>query len=74
MTLFVRLYRNLMLMVSINSGWNYYTVGAISYILIYVVKASGGRNAFFMSFTNLGWYLKPIFGFLSDTFYIFGFR
>ena len=70
----IRIYRNLMYVVSLNSGWFSYTSGLVQFALLFILKVSGAENASFVTFINIPWCLKPLFGFLSDNFAILGYR
>ena len=61
-------------MVSLNSGWFAYSSGVQLFVLLKVLQVDPGDYAFFTSIVGLGWYLKPFWGFLSDTFFVFGYR
>ena len=67
-------YRNLMYVVSLNTGWAAYATGVLSFALIFILKVSSAGNTQFMSLIGQPWNLKPLFGFLSDNFAIFGYR
>ena len=67
-------YRNLMYVVSLNSGWFSYSTGVVQFALLYILKSSSSDTANFLAAINAPWNFKPLFGFLSDNFAIFGFR
>ena len=67
-------YRNLMYVVSLNSGWFSYSSGLVQYALLFILQVTSGQNTSFIAVINLPWSFKPLFGFLSDNFAILGFR
>ena len=70
----IKIYRNLMYVVSLNSGWFAYSTGVVQFSMLYILKASSADTANFLAAINAPWNFKPLFGFLSDNFAIFGFR
>ena len=67
-------YRALMLMVSLNSGWALYIQNINTFYLRSVLKINGAVVNDFNSNTALPWLAKPIWGFCSDSFFIFRYR
>ena len=63
-----------MMIVAVNTGWNTFTQNMIVFYNRNRLKLSGAENAAFTSLTFIPFNIKPIWGFLSDTFYIFGYR
>ena len=67
-------YRNLMYVVSLNTGWISYSTGLVQFALLSILKVNGSQNSIFMTVINLPWSFKPLFGFISDKLAIFGYR
>ena len=67
-------YRILMFMVSMNSGWFFYTNNFQIFYCRDVLDMSAPNLSAFQSNTGLPWLLKPLWGFFSDSFRFFGFR
>ena len=67
-------YRALMLMVSLNSGWSMYRANVETFYLMDVLKVNGTVFNEFDANTDIPWMVKPLWGFLSDSFFIFGYR
>ena len=69
-----RMYLFFIAMIAINSAWYYYTVNLIIYYDKNELLLSGTENAKLSSLIVLPFSLKPIWGCLSDSFYLFGYR
>ena len=67
-------YRILMFMVSMNSGWFFYTYNFQFYYCRSVLDMKAPAFSAFQSNTNLPWLIKPLWGFFSDSFRIAGYR
>ena len=67
-------YKILMFMVSMNSGWFYYTSNFQLFYCRDVLNMLAPDFSAFQSNINLPWLLKPLWGFFSDSFRFFGFR
>ena len=67
-------YKILMFMVSMNSGWFFYTSNFQLFYCRDVLDMSAPAFSAFGSNTNLPWLIKPLWGFFSDSFRFFGFR
>ena len=70
----VKQYQYLMAMIAINSAWFSSVFNVIIYYDKNVLELSGAENARIRSLVTIPFSLKPIFGCLSDSFYIFGYR
>ena len=70
----VRMYLFLIAMIAINSAWYYYIINLIIYYDKDELEISGPANAKLASLVALPFSLKPIWGCLSDSFYLFGYR
>ena len=70
----VRQYMFLMVMVAINTAWFFYTVNVVIYYDKNELGLTGPENAKVQSILFLPWSFKPIWGYLSDSFFIFGYR
>ena len=67
-------YRVLMLMVSLNSGWLLYINNINIFYIRSVLKIGGAVLNQFLANASLPWMVKPLWGFCSDSFFIFGYR
>ena len=63
-----------MLLIAINTGWTLYYLNMVVYYNKTVYHLTGAQIGEFIGFISIPWNLKPLFGFLSDTFFIFGYR
>ena len=70
----VKMYLMLMGMVAINSGWFAYVTSVIIYYDKNDLHLTGPENAKIQSLLYLPWSFKPIWGYLSDSFFISGYR
>ena len=70
----VKMYLMLMMMVAINSAWFSYNTNVTIYYDKNDLLLTGAENAKILSLMIIPWSLKPIWGCLSDSFFIFGYR
>ena len=70
----VQQYQRLMYLIALNSAWSTYSYNLCLYYCRSVLGASGADYSIFVSIMSIPWYLKPLWGFLSDSFFVFGYR
>ena len=63
-----------MVLIAINTGWTFYYINMCVFYNKSIYNLSGAEIGKFIGFVSIPWNLKPIFGFLSDTFFLFGYR
>ena len=67
-------FKILMFMVSMNSGWFFYTNNFQLFYCKSVLDMTAPQFSAFQSNTGLPWLIKPLWGFFSDSFWVFGYR
>ena len=70
----VKSYLFLMVMIAINSAWFSYVTNMIVFYDKNDLGLTGAENAKIQSLLFIPWSFKPIWGCLSDSFYLFGYR
>lgn len=63
-----------MYMVSSNSGWWSYVDFVVFYYLKNILDQPADVVTSFDSYTSYPWMFKPVYGFLSDSFFPLGYR
>jgi len=67
-------YRRLMYLIAINSGMHYYSQNINYYLISDLMKRQASDWTVFTAFTGLAWTIKPIYGWITDSFYPFTYR
>ena len=70
----VRQYLFLMVLVAINTAWFSIIINAVIFYDKNDLGLTGSQNAKIQSILFLPWSFKPLWGYLSDSFFIFGYR
>lgn len=64
-------FRRLMYVIAVNSGWHNYTENFNFFLIKNEMKRSPQDFTEFNAFTGFAWSLKPLYGWISDSFYPF---
>ena len=67
-------YRRLTNLIAINSGMNNYSSNINFYLVSDLMKKQATEWTNFNAFTGIAWTIKPLYGWLSDSFYPFKYR
>ena len=70
----VKQYLFLMIMIAVNTAWFFYILNVVIYYDKNELRLKGSENAKVQTILFLPWSFKPIWGVLSDSFFIFGYR
>ena len=64
-------FRRLMYVIAVNTGWHNFTENFNFYLISEEMKRSSKDFTGFNTFTGFAWSLKPLYGWISDSFYPF---